>query len=101
MEQPTEQQTMPSQASSENQQQNKPVKKYVTKGGISATIWSEIKEYEGKQVEYFNISVERQYTRDDGKNWESTNSMRPDDLPKVALVCEQAYKYINLKQLGN
>jgi len=84
-----------------NEKKNQPIKKFVTKGGISATIWSEIKEVNGKQVEFNNIIIERQYTQDNGKNWNSTNSMRIDDLPKVALVAEQAYKYLVMKQLGN
>ena len=92
--------------SSAEQQNNKPVKKYVTKGGISATVWSEVKEVEGKTIEFFNVTIQRSYLKKDGnsansEDWIKTNSFRVEDLPKVALVAEQAYKYVVLKQLGN
>ena len=41
-----------------------------------------------------NVAVERNYKDKEG-NWKSTNTFRVQDLPKVELVCRQAYEYLN------
>jgi len=88
------------------EQPKKPVKTYTCKGGVQATVWSDIKEFDGKRVEFFNVTIERRYLIKDGnsannEDWKATNSMRAEDLPKVSLVCDQAFKYIVMKQIGN
>ena len=63
-------------------------------GAISATLWVDRKTVEGKPVEYHSISITRSYK--DGDDWKHTNSFNTEDLPKVALVANEAYKYIRL-----
>jgi len=80
---------------------NLPEKKFST-GAIRATIWKNMaKNQQGQDIEYRTISIDRRYKDKDG-NWQSTNSLRVNDLPKLALVANEAYRYLILKDMeGN
>jgi hypothetical protein len=49
-------------------------------------------------VVYRTISLERGY-KDKNGEWKSTNSFRINDLPRAALVLQEAYRYIVLKDM--
>jgi hypothetical protein len=67
-------------------------------GAISATVWKNTtRSKDGKSVEYKTISIQRSYTDKSGA-WQSTSSMRLNDLPKAALVINKAYEYLALKE---
>jgi hypothetical protein len=75
---------------------NKPEKKFST-GAISATVWKNTGTSKtGEQNEYRTVSLQRVYTDKSGQ-WQTTNSMRLNDLPKAALVITKAYEYLVLK----
>jgi len=75
---------------------NKPEKKFST-GAISATVWkNQGTSKTGEAVEYRTISIQRSYQDKDGK-WQTTSSMRVNDLPKASLVLDKAYEYIVLR----
>lgn len=77
------------------EQKNQPEKKFST-GAISATVWKNVRQNkDGQQFETRSISLERRYT-DNAGQWQSTSSLRLNDLPKAALVLEEAYKYLVL-----
>ena len=71
---------------------NKPEKKFKA-GAISATVWNNTVEKDRKKIEFKTVSIERSY-KDSNGEWKTTNSMRSNDLPKVALVAQKAYDYI-------
>jgi len=74
------------------------INKKFSAGSISATIWNnEKKDSDGKIMEFKTISIDRRYQDKDG-NWKSTSSMRINDLPKVVMVSQKAFEYINLKE---
>ncbi len=65
-------------------------------GAISATVWlNEGKNDKGETVSYRTVSFERNYLDKDG-NWQTTNSLRVNDLPKAVLVLQKAYEYLAL-----
>ncbi|PIN72806.1 hypothetical protein COV21_01000 [Candidatus Woesearchaeota archaeon CG10_big_fil_rev_8_21_14_0_10_45_5] len=70
--------------------------KKIRAGAISATIWKNKSEANGKIVEYSTISLDRNYKDRDGK-WQNTHSMRTSDLPKAQLVLSKAYEYLVIK----
>jgi|TARA_B100002003_G_C13620461_1_gene318318 hypothetical protein len=74
-----------------------PEKKFST-GAISATIWKNNGKSKktGEPVDFRTIQIDRRYTDKDG-NWQSTNSLRLNDLPKASLVLQKAYEYLVLK----
>ncbi len=67
-------------------------------GALSATVWNnDSKDKSGNPTGYMTICVERHYLDKEGK-WQSTSSLRVNDLPKAALLLNKAYEYIVLKQ---
>ena len=78
-------------------QGNLPEKKFRA-GAISATVWlNKGHNGAGEETEYKPISIERNYTDKEGK-WQSTNSLRVNDLPKAGLVLQKAYEHIVLNK---
>jgi hypothetical protein len=74
-----------------------PLKKFRA-GPICATVWSnEGQGKDGNIVSYNTVSLERSY-KDKGGDWQSTSSMRVNDLPRAALVATKAYEYLVLNQ---
>ena len=63
-------------------------------GPISASIWSESKVIDGEMVKFHSINIDKAYK--DGDEWKHTSRFNAEDLPKVALVASEAYKYIRL-----
>lgn len=73
-----------------------PEKKF-SAGAITATIWkNKGKRKDGVEFEFHTVNVERNYK--DGEEWKKTNSHRLNDLPRVALVANQAFKYLVSKE---
>ena len=72
---------------------SRPEKKFKC-GPISASIWAENKTVKGDDVKFYSISITKAYK--DGNDWKNTNSFSAEDLPKVAMVANEAYKYIRL-----
>ena len=77
--------------------ENKPEKKFRA-GQISATIWSNEKEKDGKKFDVKTIQVTKSYTTDDGKTWKDTNSFNVQDLPKLEVVVQKAKEYLLLSE---
>ncbi len=76
---------------------NLPEKKFRA-GAISATVWlNKGQNANGEETEYRSISIERNYTNKEGK-WNSTNSLRVNDLPKANVVLQKAYEFLVFKE---
>jgi hypothetical protein len=71
---------------------NLPEKKFKA-GAISATIWKNEVNKDGKSMTFRTVSLDRNYKDKDG-NWKTTHSMRSMDLPKATLVLNKAYEFI-------
>ena len=72
---------------------DKPEKRFRC-GSISAGIWPESREVNGEMAKFYSININKAYK--DGDEWKHTNRFSTEDLPKVALVANEAYKYIKL-----
>ena len=77
---------------------NKPEKKFNC-GSISASIWANTKTMHGETVKFHSVTINKAYM--EGEDWKHTNSFNIEDLPKVALVATEAYKYIRLKSANS
>ncbi|MBU1623202.1 MAG: hypothetical protein KJ597_06520 [Nanoarchaeota archaeon] len=76
---------------------NLPEKKFRA-GAISATIWlNKGHTANGEETEYRTIAIERSYTNKEGQ-WQSTNSLRINDLPKANVVLQKAYEFLVFKE---
>ena len=80
-------------------EKNQPEKKFRA-GSVTATIWKNIAEKDNRTIEYRTVSFERRY-KDRNDEWQSTNSLRVNDLPKAKLVLGKAYEYLILKEHEN
>lgn len=79
----------------ETKEKNQPEKKFRA-GPISATVWSNNNlDKDGKVVAYKTVSFERCY-KDKNDAWQTTHSLRLNDLPKAALVLQKAYEFLAL-----
>ena len=77
-----------------SKENNLPEKKFRA-GAITATIWKNTSN--DGESEFNTISFERSY-KDKKDEWQTTNSLRVNDLPKAKLVLEKAYEFIVLKE---
>ena len=76
---------------------NKPYKK-IRAGQISATIWKNEAEKEGKKFDAFSIQFTKSYgVEENGQTvWKDTNNLQPNDLAKALIVLKEAQKQLFL-----
>lgn len=60
-------------------------------GAVEVSVWKN----ESSKGSFRSISFERSYKDKDG-NWQSTKSLRVDDLPKALIALGKAYEYVAL-----
>lgn len=77
-------------------QKQRPIKK-IRAGAISANVWRNTAMKGTQKMEFYSITVERNY-KNKQDQWASTNSFRQNDLPKVQLVLAQAYEFLTLNK---
>lgn len=77
---------------------NIPEKKF-SAGGLNATVWqNQGKNKEGLDVSYRTVTFQRRY-KDKNGEWQSTSTLRINDLPKASLILEKAYEYLVMKDM--
>lgn len=76
-----------------------PEKKFST-GAISATVWENKGKIDGKETTFKTVSFQRRY-KDKEDEWQTTNTLRINDLPKAVLVLNKAYEYLVSKSEEN
>jgi len=71
----------------------KPVKKFVA-GTIQAAIWNNrLPLGGGNDNVMMSVTLERRYRDRDGQ-WQSSGSLRMNDLPKAVLLLNKAYEFL-------
>ncbi len=74
---------------------NGPEKK-IRAGAIAATIWKNDRQRAtGETFSYHTVCLEHR-DKDQAGNWKTASSLRLQDLPKAALVLQEAYRYLAL-----
>ena len=67
-------------------------------GGVRAVVWrNEQTSGDGDSFTVESVKFNRRYRKNDGE-WDSSTSFRKNDLPKLAVVCQRAYEYLNMKE---
>ena len=72
----------------------KPVKKFRC-GAVEAAVFVNEIDKSGKTFKLKKVSIQKRYRDADG-NWNSTNSYDANDLPKLKLVADEAYRHLAL-----
>lgn len=78
---------------------NKPVKKFVAVP-VSVSIWEQTGEKDGKKYSFNTLTLQRTY-KDKEDNYQNTQSLRVNDIPKAELVLRQAFEYLTQLQESN
>ena len=75
----------------------KPVKK-IKVGAIDAAVWKNtIKQAKtDADIVSYSVTIERRY-KDQGGEWQGTNSYRMNDMPKAVLALQKAYEYVTME----
>lgn len=76
--------------------QNVPEKKFRA-GAVCATLWKNHGVKDGQISEYTTVTFERSYKDKEG-NWQTTTTLRVNDLPKAAVVLQKAYEELVLRE---
>lgn len=72
---------------------NKPMQSFAA-GAIRAAIWKNTaKDRSGPAAIYHTVKLERRYL-DANKEWQSTQALRFNDLPKARLLLAKAFEYL-------
>ena len=78
-------------------EKNKPAKNFRA-GAVRATVWSNpTKNDDGTEGSYSTVALERSY-KDKNGAWQTTNSLRVNDVPKAMLVLNKAYEFVALNE---
>ena len=76
---------------------NTPEKRFST-GAITATVWNnQGKGRSGEAINYRTVSFQRRY-KDLNGAWQTSNSLRVNDLPRATLVLQKAFEYLVTKE---
>ncbi|NOT01193.1 MAG: hypothetical protein HOP29_11260 [Phycisphaerales bacterium] len=66
-------------------------------GGIVGAVWSESSTLNGRPITNHSIRIEKRYRDERTGEWKTTGYLRPDDLPKLALVATNLYEHLMLR----
>lgn len=68
-------------------------------GAVRASVFVNMIERDGRPVELRKVVLEVRY-RDKNGQWQGTNSLSINDLPKAVSALQQAYEYLLSGQAG-
>jgi len=74
----------------------RPVKEFRA-GTIVASVWQERGAANGKSYPKFSVRIQKRYRDEKSGQWKTTAYIRPDELPKLALVATKAYEHLTLR----
>ena len=73
-----------------------PIKKFKC-GAITASVWLTSTASNHEIIELHTIKIDKVYKKDE--EWNHTYSFTAEDLPKIALLANETYKFIRLRVL--
>ena len=79
---------------------NKPIKVFAC-SVVKASIWLNYVERDGEIVGVHSITIDKAYRDKADGTWQYSSSFSVDDLPRVAVVTAEAYKYLRLRSYEN
>ena len=80
--------------------ENNPPMKEFRAGTIVAAIWTETTPTNGRAAPSYSIHIQKRYRDDRDGQWKTTSYLRPDELPKLALVVSKVYEFLSLREIG-
>lgn len=80
----------------ENEKRKAPVK-VLRCGSVEIAIWLHKTERDGRMIDVPTAKISRSFKNKETGQWENTDFLQSEDLPKVALLATEAYKFLKLK----
>lgn len=77
-------------------QKERPVKVFRI-GSIQASVFMNDVEKEGKKLKIPSISFQKRFIDDKGE-WQTTNRLNVNDIPRAILVLNEAYRFLSLQE---
>ena len=75
----------------------KPEKRFST-GSLVASVWNNNgKSKNGEEIDFKTVSLQRRY-KDKSGEWQSSNTLRMNDLPKASLLLQKAFEFLVMKE---
>src|SRR3989338_10499995 len=65
--------------------------KKISVGNIQVAVWKN----QAGDKSFYSVTCEKRYMKDN--EWKSTNNFNKNDLPKVSLAIQEAYKYLTME----
>ena len=78
-----------------------PPEKEFRAGAVSAAIWRNETEQDGRTVVQHSVRTNKRYRDPQTGEWRDSDYYFANDLPRLKLVVDKAYEYIVLKEHGN
>ena len=73
---------------------NEPVTKFSVRGGIQVSVWmNPAKNSKGEIYPRPSVNIQKSYKDEDG-NYQKTNSLSINDIPRVICALQDAYEYL-------
>ena len=66
-------------------------------GSIAGAVWGKTTTLDGRPVTQHSIRIEKRYRDERTDEWKNTGYLRPDDLPKLALVATKLFEHLTLR----
>ena len=74
---------------------------HIKVGAVRVTLWRDIRKTpDGREFESRNVTIDRAY-KDSHDEWQNTNSLRENDIPKAILALCKTYAQIMEKSEPN
>lgn len=75
-------------------------KPYMTfrSGNVTATIWENIVEKDGKKMTHYNVDITKSFKRDENSEWEKTSSFFKQELVNVEVVLRKSMDFLYLTE---
>jgi len=74
------------------------LKKRFRFGCVQASIWANERSGGSGTFVVDSVRFSRRYKKKDGK-WTSSVSFRKNDIPKLRLVCDKVYEFLNTREV--
>ena len=85
----------------ENQANRRPPWMVLACGAVNGAVWVDDRIVGNEIVQMHSIKFDRSYKDKDDGQWKHTETFNAEDLPKVAVVAMEAYKYLRLRVYGD
>lgn len=80
-------------------QPNRPIMEFKA-GPVHASVWPERIKRDGRSWDGFSIQIQKIFWDPTDGQHRTTSYFRPDELPKLVLVANEAFAFVALKQVS-